>query len=139
VRSVLSVGQRLKTTPRPEKADRFRSAPPPRSHSYCRAIGGPTSGGLDLGSLRISEPGNGRPRGDGWAACETHRELIAGHLAHRVRLSKVRKLLRRRGVEVGYDTLRRFAMEQLALGTGAVTVPWPTASRGRRSSSTQAG
>src|SRR5512141_2258112 len=69
--------------------------------------------------VAATQPATGRPRGEGWAACEEHREFIAGHLSHRVRLSKVEKLLRRRGVEVGYDTLRRFAMAQLGFGSGA--------------------
>jgi transposase len=73
--------------------------------------------------VAATQPAAGRPRGEGWAVCEAHRELISGHLTHRVRLSKVAKLLRRRGVEIGYDTLRRYAMEQLGFGTGAPTVP----------------
>lgn len=73
--------------------------------------------------VAATQPATGRPRGEGWAVCEAHREFIAGHLSHRVRLSKVGKLLRRRGVEVGYDTLRRFAMAQLGFGSGAPTVP----------------
>ena len=73
--------------------------------------------------VAATQPGTGRPRGDGWAVCEAHREFIAGHLTHRVRLSKVGKLLRRRGVAIGYDTLRRFALEQLGFGSGAPTVP----------------
>ena len=64
-----------------------------------------------------------QPRGEGWAVCEAHREFIAGHLGHRVRLSKVGKLLRRRGVDIAYPTLRRFALEQLGFGSGAPTVP----------------
>ncbi|MBI5066596.1 MAG: transposase [Deltaproteobacteria bacterium] len=73
--------------------------------------------------VAATQPGTGRPRGEGWAVCESHREFISGHLSHRVRLSKVGKLLRRRGVEVSYDTLRRFALEQLGFGSGAPTVP----------------
>ena len=73
--------------------------------------------------MAATQPAMGRPRGDGWAVCEAHREFIAGHLGHRVRLSKVGKLLRRRGVEIAYPTLRRFALEQLGFGSGAPTVP----------------
>jgi len=65
--------------------------------------------------VAATQPAAGRPRGDGWAVCEAHRKFIAGHLGHRVRLSKIGKLLRRRGVEIGYDMLRRYAMEQLGL------------------------
>jgi transposase len=73
--------------------------------------------------VAVTQPASGRPKGDGWAVCEAHRDFIAGHLGHRVRLSKIGKLLRRRGVEISYDTLRRYAMEQLEFGTGARTVP----------------
>jgi transposase len=73
--------------------------------------------------VAATQPAAGRPRGDGWATCEAHREFITGHLGHRVRLSKIGKLLRRRGVEIGYDTLRRYAMDQLGFGAGAITVP----------------
>ena len=73
--------------------------------------------------VKVTQPETGRPRGEGWAVCETHREFIAGHLANRVRLSKVGKLLRRRGVDVGYDTVRRYAVEQLGFGVGARSVP----------------
>ena len=73
--------------------------------------------------LTATQPETGRPRGDGWTVCEDHREFIAGHLANRVRLSKVTKLLRRQGVDVGYDTLRRYAMAQLGFGMGARSVP----------------
>src|SRR5512142_2017047 len=73
--------------------------------------------------VAATQPGTGRPRGDAWAVCEAHREFIEGHLGHRVRLSKIGKLLRRRGVEIGYDTLRRYAMDQLGFGSGRPTVP----------------
>jgi transposase len=63
--------------------------------------------------VKVTQPETDRPRGEGWAVCETHREFIAGHLANRVRLSKVSKLLRRRGVDVGYDRVRRYAVEHL--------------------------
>jgi hypothetical protein len=52
------------------------------------------------------QPATGRPRGEGWAVCEALREFIAVHIAHGVRLTKVGKLLRRRGIEVEYPTLR---------------------------------
>jgi len=73
--------------------------------------------------VAATQPASGRPRGEGWAICEAHHGFIADLLGHRVRLSKVGKLLRRRGVEISYDTLRRYAMEQLGFGTGALTVP----------------
>lgn len=64
-----------------------------------------------------------RPRGESWERLEKRREFIKGHLDHDVRLSKVRKLLRRDGVEVSYATLRRWAMATLDFGRRAPTVP----------------
>jgi transposase len=69
------------------------------------------------------EPDWGRPRGELWAACAREREFISSHLKHRVRLTKIRKLLQRRGVEVSYPTLRRFALVELAFGRTAATMP----------------
>jgi transposase len=73
--------------------------------------------------IEATQPGTGRPRGDGWAICEAHREVIAGHLDRRVRLTKVGRLLKRSGVDVSYDTLRRFAVAELGFGNAAPTVP----------------
>jgi transposase len=64
-----------------------------------------------------------RPHGDAWAACVQHQAVITGHLARRVRLTKVRKLLRRAGVLIPYTTLRRFAAATCGFGRTAPTVP----------------
>ncbi len=64
-----------------------------------------------------------RPRGPAWEVCEAHRDFVARHLANRVRLSKVRKLLRRQGVDVPYATLRRWAIATLGFGRAAPTIP----------------
>jgi len=73
--------------------------------------------------VAATQPATGRPRGDGWAVCEAHREFIAGHLTHHVRLTKIGKLLLRRGVVIEYPTLRRFALAELDFGRGAPSVP----------------
>jgi transposase len=73
--------------------------------------------------VAATQPSTGRPRGEGWAVCQAHREFIAGHVAHHVRLTKIGKLLRRRGVEIEYPTLRRFALAELGYGRGAASVP----------------
>jgi transposase len=73
--------------------------------------------------IAVTQPGNGRPRGEGWAACEAHRDFIARHVDHGVRLTKIGKLLRRNGVEIEYPTLRRFALAELGFGRAAPTVP----------------
>jgi hypothetical protein len=74
-------------------------------------------------TLAELRPESGRPRGDAWAVCESEREEIVRLLGQGVRLSKVRKLLQRRGVEVPYSTLHRFAVEELEFGKSAPTVP----------------
>jgi transposase len=66
---------------------------------------------------------NGRPRGEGWERCQEQRDYIASHLGHGVRLTKVRRLLRRREVQVSYATLHRFAVEELGFGRRPPTIP----------------
>jgi len=65
----------------------------------------------------------GRQRGDTWERCEAHREFIEQRLAQGVKLSKLRKLLLRHGVQVPYPTLHRFAVAELGFGRTAATVP----------------
>ena len=69
------------------------------------------------------QPGWGRPRGALWTTCERERQFIASYLKQDVRLTKIRKLLRRRGIEVSYPTLRRFAIVELSFGRTAATMP----------------
>lgn len=69
------------------------------------------------------QPSLGRTHGEGWAQCEAQRAVIEQHLRGEVRLSKIRKLLRRQGVEIGYATLRRFAVAELGFGRAAPTIP----------------
>lgn len=64
-----------------------------------------------------------RPHGDTWSRCAEQREFIDRHLRARVRLSKIRKLLRRQGVEIPYPTLRRWAVATLGFGRTAPTLP----------------
>lgn len=64
-----------------------------------------------------------RAHGEAWAACAGQREFIASHLRQRVRLSKVRRLLQRRGVSVPYPTLHRFAVAELDFGRTTATIP----------------
>jgi transposase len=79
--------------------------------------------GLIAAVVSQVQPSLGRPHGEGWAECETQRAVIEQHLRGRVRLSKIRKLLRRHGVVVGYATLRRFAVAELGFGRRAPTIP----------------
>jgi transposase len=73
--------------------------------------------------VAATQPGGGRPRTASWSVCEEHRSFIQQHLDAGVRMSKVERLLRRQGVVVGYDMLRRYALEELGFGRGAPTVP----------------
>jgi transposase len=73
--------------------------------------------------LLALQPAGGRPRGDGWAACETQRETIRRWLADGLRLTKIRKLLVRQGVAIAYPTLYRFAVLELQFGQTATTIP----------------
>ena len=64
-----------------------------------------------------------RPHGESWARCQAERGFIARHLDQHVRLTKVRKLLIRRGVKIPYPTLHRFAVAELSFGRNAPTIP----------------
>jgi transposase len=68
-------------------------------------------------------PPRGRPRGEGWTDCAAQRAVIERFLRQGVRLSKLRKLLRRQGVDISYATLRRFAIAELGFGERASTIP----------------
>ncbi|MGH7731072.1 MAG: Mu transposase domain-containing protein [Candidatus Eiseniibacteriota bacterium] len=69
------------------------------------------------------QPDWGRRRGDAWAVCAGQRAFVASHLEHGVRLSKIRRLLRGRGVPVSYAALRRYAIAELGFGRVATTIP----------------
>jgi hypothetical protein len=73
--------------------------------------------------LLALQPGGGRPRGDGWTHCNEQRETIQRWLANGLRLTKIRKLLVRQGVPIGYPTLYGFAIEELQFGQAAPTIP----------------
>jgi transposase len=64
-----------------------------------------------------------RPHGESWELSERERDFIARHLAQHLKLSKVWRLLSRRGVEIPYATLHRFAVSELGFGRRATTVP----------------
>jgi len=73
--------------------------------------------------LLALHPAGGRPRGEGWARCLEQRAGIARWLGEGVRLTKIRKLLVRQGVEIAYPTLHRFAVLELQFGKTATTIP----------------
>lgn len=73
--------------------------------------------------------GRGRPRGDSWALCVEHkaeieRLLKTRHLGRPLTLKKAGKLLsRRKGVDIPYATLHRFAVSELGFGRKPTSVP----------------
>jgi transposase len=73
--------------------------------------------------LLALHPIGGRPRGDGWARCLEQRVAIERWLGDGLRLTKIRKLLVRQGVEIAYPTLHRFAVLELQFGKTATTIP----------------
>jgi|FLYL01.1.fsa_nt_gi transposase len=64
----------------------------------------------------------GRPHGESWARCLEQRSFIEEKLKH-AKLSKVRRLLLRRGVDIPYATLHRFAVSELGYGRRGATIP----------------
>ena len=72
-----------------------------------------------------------RPYGEAWQICQEQREFIASHLKSGVRLMKVCRLLRRRGIDVPYGTLYRFAVADLSFGRSAPTMPVADGEPGR--------
>ena len=72
--------------------------------------------------LTALKTGTGRPRGDGWERCVEQRAFIE-HTLKRAKLSKVRRLLLRQGVDIPYATLHRFAVAELDFGRGRGTIP----------------
>ncbi len=75
------------------------------------------------GIIEMLEGRPGQARGVGWDRCAGHREFIEGKISQGLKLTKVRKLLLRRGVEVSYATLYRFAVAELDFGRQAPTIP----------------
>jgi transposase len=64
----------------------------------------------------------GRPRGDAWARCEQLRDEITSQLGAGFKLTKIARLLARRGDRIPYTTLHRFAVEELDFGKPRATV-----------------
>lgn len=66
-----------------------------------------------------------RPAGHGaaWEACRAKHDRIKAWLEKDLKLTKVADLLARRGVEVPYRTLHRYAADELGFGGRGATVP----------------
>ena len=88
-----------------------------------RVDGAPPSADELREALLALHPAGGRPRGEGWSVCDTHRARIEKWLSEGVRLTKVRKLLARQGVVLAYPLLYRFAVEELGFGRAKTTIP----------------
>jgi len=95
-----------------------------QEHGICVEAGESSLGDERLGAVvaeLMQMPG--RPRGEHWDRCQAQRAFIEDKLEARVTLTKVRKLLLRRGVKIPYSTLHRFATQELRFGRKAPTVP----------------
>lgn len=73
--------------------------------------------------LLALHPGGGRPRGNDWDRCRAQQDAIGRWLRDGLRLTKIRKLLARQGVDLPYPTLYRFAVVELGFGRAAPTMP----------------
>ncbi len=69
------------------------------------------------------QPVRARVHGSGWERCTAERDFIAQRLKGGLRLTKIRRLLRRRGVDIPYATLWRFASGELGFGQTRATMP----------------
>jgi hypothetical protein len=58
-----------------------------------------------------------------WKQCSEQRDFIRAKLDQGVRLTKVRKLLRRQGIDLPYATLWRYASSELGFGKTSATIP----------------
>jgi hypothetical protein len=92
-------------------------------HAGLRAEPGAVTDDQVRDVLLALHPPRGRPRGDGWSACEAERASIERWLKEELRLTKIRKLLARRGIHIAYPTLHRFAVLELQFGRRAPTIP----------------
>jgi hypothetical protein len=72
--------------------------------------------------LLALHPTRGRPHGTSWATCVAQHAALEKHLANGLRLTKIRRLLKRRGINVPYPTLHRYAVEHVQFGRTAPTV-----------------
>ncbi len=81
--------------------------------------------------LALARPARPSERGESWEICDEHRTFIKQKLDGRVRLKKVQRLLRRRGIDIPYTTLHRFAVAELDFGHRRVTMPVADAEPGQ--------
>jgi hypothetical protein len=72
--------------------------------------------------LLALHPAQERPHGESWATCAAQRTDIAKWLAQGLRLTKVRKLLTRKGAAIPYPTLHRYVVAELGFGRAAPTI-----------------
>jgi transposase len=122
----------LEGVPKKRIARQLRMGPPTvrRYIAAAEAVGLTASSGKNAltderfaGIAAQLRSAGGRPRGDGWALCVEHRGEIERLVGQQLRLSKVRRLLLRTGVDVPYATLHRFAVRELGFGRRAATIP----------------
>lgn len=89
--------------------------------------------GVELGAAEVTDeqwsgiaaalqPDRAREHGAAWRVCAEQRERIARQLKQPLKLTRIRALLRRDGIELPYSTLHRFAVQELDFGRRATTI-----------------
>jgi transposase len=73
--------------------------------------------------LLALHPGGGRPRGDGWARCVEQHAAITRWLGEGLRLTKIRKLLVRHGIDIPTRRCTAMRSSSCSLARRATTIP----------------
>jgi hypothetical protein len=123
-------GEGIRSTARLAQLDRKTVG---RYVEAARVVGLSRDGGLDqltdeaVGLVcELVRPARRDGRGRAWMALEENGDLVSGWVKAEVPLTKVQVLLARRGIQVPYRTLNRFAIERCEFGV------WPGDSSGGR-------
>ena len=119
-------GEGIRSTARLAQLDRKTVG---RYVEAAKAVGLSRDGGLDQLSdeavgliCELVRPARRDGRGRAWMALEENLQLISGWVKAEVPLTKIQVLLARRGVQVPYRTLNRFAIERCEFGSRQATV-----------------
>ena len=101
-------------------------------------VDGLTDERLESVLVALKSPPEREP-GESWRTCAEQQTFIEGHLAKGVTLTKIHRLLKRRGIAVPYSTLHRYASHELGFSRKPATVAiWCAQENGlRRHSTTQ--
>lgn len=84
-------------------------------------VDGLTDERLESVLVALKSPPEREP-GESWRTCAEQQTFIEGHLAKGVTLTKIHRLLKRRGIAVPYSTLHRYASNELGFSRKPATV-----------------